>query len=283
MPSVEQTLPTGAALRRLRVETGRSVKEVSEALGWSSSKLSRIETSLSRVKPLDLALLLDFYEAPQDLRSCIGALLQHPVPRSRKTGDAVPDVYERYARLEEQATHISMYAAVVVPGLLQTSDYAAVIITNTTPTPENHLARTRMQRRMLRQAVLGRIPPPRIDVVLDETVLRRPIGDPAIMRRQMIRLQELSDRPEISVRIIPLRAGAHPALTGPFAILDFPEALRIPSHVWLDDLAGGVLRDRQTDVDRYRQSFAALDELSLGVQESAEVFASMVAGAEPNI
>src|SRR2546421_262229 len=156
MPSVEQTLPTGAALRRLRVETGRSVKEVSEALGWSSSKLSRIETSLSRVKPEDL------------------------------------------------------------------------------------LARTRMQRRMLRQAVLGRIPPPRIDVVLDETVLRRPIGDPAIMRRQMIRLQELSDRPEISVRIIPLRAGAHPALTGPFAILDFPEALRIPSHVWLDDLAGGV-------------------------------------------
>src|SRR5205814_6304950 len=114
--------------------------------------------------------------------------------------EALPGAAEGFTRLEERGWHISMYAPILVPGLLQTPDYAAVIITNTTPTPEDHLARTRMQRRMLRQAVLGRIPPPRIDVVLDETVLRRPIGDPAIMRRLMIRLQELSDRPEISVR-----------------------------------------------------------------------------------
>src|SRR5207237_2395870 len=126
MPSVEQTLPTGAALRRLRVETGRSVKEVSEALGWSSSKLSRIETSLSRVKPQDLALLLDFYQAPEDVRSHIGALPQHPTPRSHRSADALPDVYERYTRLEERATRISMYAPVLVPGLLQTPEYAAV-------------------------------------------------------------------------------------------------------------------------------------------------------------
>src|SRR2546423_7073893 len=273
MPSVDQALGTGAALRRLREAQGRTVREVSEAVGWSSSKLSRIETSLSRVKREDLTRLLDYYEAPADVRSDIGALEQAPVRRPRRPPDAVPDALEKYARLEEQASDISIYATAVVPGLLQTQEYAAAVIA-ATPTREDHLAKTRMQTRMARQAVLGRRPPPRLNVILDEATLQRPIGGEAVMRRQMLRLQELSDRPETVIRILPVAIGAHPALGGSFTILDFPESPDVPSCVWLDDLAGGVLRHKQDEIERYRASLNVLEGLALSARESAEVFAA---------
>jgi len=231
------------------------------------------------VKWEDLTRLLDYYQAPADVRSDIGALAQQPVRRSRGPSDAVPDAYEKYALLEEQASGISIYATAVVPGLLQTPEYAAAVIA-ATPIPEGHLAKARMRTRMARQAVLGRLPPPHIKVIIDEAVLRRPIGGDAVMRRQMSRLQELGDLPEAVIRILPVAIGAHPALSGPFAILDFPESLGIPACIWQDDLAGGVLRDRSDEVERYRASFTVLEDLALSAPDSAEVFATSAREAQ---
>ena len=94
----------------------------------------------------------------------------------------------------------------------------------------------------------------------------------------MIRLQELNDRPETTIRVLPFSTGAHPALTGQFAILDFPEDARIRPQVFCDGLTGGVLRDKPDEVERYRACFIALEKLTLDVQESAKFFAAVIEG-----
>jgi transcriptional regulator with XRE-family HTH domain len=274
-PSLETP---GEALRRLRERKGHSVREVSQALGWSSSKLSRIETSTSGLKAEDLNRLLDYYEPSSDVRGDIGAMARRPLRRPRRhTRNAIPDAYGRYADLEARATHIQTYGAIVVPGLLQTPEYASAIIAHR-PLQDENFAATRMQTRMLRQAVLARQPPLQLSVVLDEAVLRRPIGNLDIMRRQMIRLQEMNDKDEITIRVLPFAAGAHPALTGQFAILHFSEADLLPPHVYCDGLTGGSLRGDLQDVTTYQACFDTLLELSRPANESAHIFQTLADG-----
>jgi transcriptional regulator with XRE-family HTH domain len=274
MPSVDRTLApatTGATLRRLRKQAGRTVREVSEALGWSSSKLSRLETEHSFVKPEDLERLLDVYGVPDTVRRDLAATIRQSSPRQRRAADALPDTYERYNRLESRARRISMYGSILIPGLLQTAEYANAVITAGS---DEQLVKARMEARMLRQMILGQRPPTQLSVVLDEAALRRPIGGPDVMRRQMIRLQELNDHDEISIRVLPFGIGAHPALTGHFAILDFPDGAGIPPAVFCDGLTGGVLRSKVDEVHAYRDCFAALEELALDSATSAAIFAA---------
>jgi transcriptional regulator with XRE-family HTH domain len=268
----------GPLLRRLRVQVGRSVREVSSALGWSTSKVSRIETSASQVRPDDLARLLDYYDAADEVRRQLVALAQKPLGRSRRSTVAVPDPYERYIKLESQAERISLYGAVVIPGLLQTPEYAAVVI-KAIVVADDQFVQTRMEARMIRQAILGRQPPLQLSVVIDEAALRRPIGGHDVMRRQMIRLQELNDRPEIIIRVLPFDVGAHAALTGPFAILDFPKSAGIPSQVFCDGLTGGVLRTKTDEVDQYRTGFLALEELAQSKTDSTKTFSALATSA----
>jgi transcriptional regulator with XRE-family HTH domain len=276
MPSVDRVLAPGApgaALRRLREQAGRTVRDVSDALGWSSSKLSRLETEHSSVKPDDLERLLDLYDAPDSVRMDLAAAVRQPSPRQRRTADALPDVYDKYARLESDAQRIALYGAIVIPGLLQTAEYANAVIQAIQGANEQFI-RARMEARIVRQVILGRQPPVQLTVVLDEAALRRPIGGDDVMRRQMIRLQELNDHHEISIRVLPFKIGAHPALTGPFAVLDFADDARIPPVVFCDGLTGGVLRSRADEIQMYRDCFAALEELALESAASAAVFAA---------
>jgi transcriptional regulator with XRE-family HTH domain len=270
--SVGAAVPVGAALRRLRDKAGLTTRDASAALGWSSSKLSRIETSLTRVKRADLGRLLDLYGAAPEARAEIEELLDQALRPARGGSNALPDVYERYAELEARASKISMYAAAVVPGLLQIPEYAAAVI-RATPEPEDHLAQERLNARLQRQTVFAR--PVTLDVVIDEAVLRRVIGDDDVMRRQMSRLQEFGSRPDTTIRVLPFEVGAHPALTGQFVILDFSDGGRTPPRVFCDGLTGGSLRGRADDVHRYRACFAALHKLALSVKRSAEFFASV--------
>ena len=263
----------GAALRALREGTGHSIRTVAKELRWQPSKISRIERSLSGVAPDDLAQLLEFYEAPPEMRSTIGALARQATRRSHASSEALPDAYEAYTRFEEQATQLSIYAAMVVPGLCQIPEYAAAII-GATPTPEEQFAGERMEVRMKRQWILGRIPPLRLSVVIDESVLHRPIGGAEVMHRQRLRLIELSQRPETTIRVLPLSVGVHPALTGQFTILDFSDEVGIPPRVFCDGLTGGVLRDAGDDVERYRACFAQLEGLALDADASATFFAA---------
>lgn len=268
----------GGELRHLREQTGQTVVDVAAKLGWSESKLSRIETAATGVSDPDLDRLLDLYRLNKADRSRLSELALQ-VRRSTKRAvynEAVPDVLETFIGLEADASTISMYGAIVVPGLLQTPEYAGAIM-QATPTPEDDLTRERMTTRMARQAIFARQPPPRLRVVIDEAVLLRPVGGREIMRRQMLRLTERSEWPKASIQILPLKIGVHPALTGQFTVLEFSSET-VPSHVFCDGLTGGVLRSATDDVQRYQDCFEVLTRLALSEEESARMISEFASG-----
>lgn len=267
----------GLELRSLREQTGRTVLDVATQLAWSESKLSRIETAATGVSVSDLDRLLDLYDVGKDERSRLSGLAIQVRRSAKRTvnSEALPDEYEAFIDLEAEAVAISTYGAIVVPGLLQTPEYAGAIM-QATPTPEDDLARERLTARMGRQAVLARRPPPELRVVIDEAVLLRPVGGREVMRRQMLRLIEASERPTTSIQVLPLAVGAHPAVTGQFAVLEFASQT-IPAHVFCDGLTGGVLRNGSDDVQRYRDCFEALTRLARNEEESVKMISDFAA------
>lgn len=265
-------------LRSLRERTGRTVLDVATELAWSESKLSRIETASIGVSDPDLDRLLDLYRVSKADRSRLSELAVRVRQSPRLTGhnEAIPDVLETFIGLETEAIAISTYGAIVVPGLLQTPEYAgAILLVN--PPPEDHFARERMTTRMARQAIFARHPPPRLHVVIDEAVLLRPVGGREIMRRQALRLIEASELPTTSIRVLPLAIGAHPGLAGQFTVLEFANET-IPTHVFCDGLTGGVLRNGTDDVQRYQDCFEALTKLALSEDESTRMISDFASG-----
>jgi hypothetical protein len=131
--------------------------------------------------------------------------------------------------------------------------------------------------RLARQAVLVREPPPELAVVVDEAVLHRQVGGPDVMRRQLLRLIETSERPGLSVQVLPFAAGAHPGVAGSFEILAFGSSAVSPV-VYCEDMTGGVIRDSPTDLRHYQEAFAALRAAALGPDETNTMIRSLACG-----
>jgi transcriptional regulator with XRE-family HTH domain len=260
----------GAAVRRLREQAGRSIREVSDQLGWSGSKLSRIETGHSGINGRDLDRLLAVYDANADERSRIEALAELPSSRARRLAYALPAPSERHIALEEKASEISIFGAMAVPALLQTPEYAAAMI-EADPSASGRLEKARIETRLARQAVLGPQPGPKLNIVIDEAVLRRMFGDPHIMRRQMLRLIEVSERPLTSIRVLRFNAGTNLAQIGHFAILDFDDGNTV-AHLYCDGLNGGTLSSKPDEVDLSRRCFEAIVKAALSEDESVRMF-----------
>jgi transcriptional regulator with XRE-family HTH domain len=263
----------GARLRRLREKAGLSAAVLASRLGWAESTLTRKESGKIGITEDQLHKVLDSLGVSNRDRTGVLDLVpaDHGSARQTRTTrpGALPKVYARYLALEEVATEIWIYATMIVPGLLQTPDYAAAIIQQT-PVPEDDLVHDRMVTRLGRQAVLGRQPPPRIRVVLDESVLVRRIGDRATMRRQMLRLVEARELATTTIQVLELDHGTHPALVGGFTVLQF-ESESIRSHVFCDSLVGGVLNANSEDFQRYRACFEALAREASDQRRSLEL------------
>ncbi len=213
-----------AELRAIRETSGRSADRVAAALNWSPSKISRYELARTGLKPHEVEKLLDYYGVVGSRRA---HLLQLAIDATQKGwwedfADELSTDYQQYIGLEHEATSIAIWHVEVIPGLLQAEAYARHIITNygriepIAPGLIERLVRVRMQR----QLVLTREPQVELDVVLDESILRRRIGDEQVMYRQLRHLSELADRPNITIRILPL--GAQHTVLGPaFVIFHF--------------------------------------------------------------
>jgi transcriptional regulator with XRE-family HTH domain len=266
----------GAELRRLRERARRTVADVAGQLGWSESKLSRIETAHIGIRRPDLERLLDVYGLAEAARGRLIALAGRSKQRAwwEAYGEALPDAYETLIDFEAEAGVLSTYEAQVVPGLLQTSEYASAVTQAYVLDEPVEFVDQRVQVRMARQAVLTRDPPPQLRAILDEDVLRRQIGGPDVLRRQMLRLIEMSERPTITIQVLPFSVGAHPALNGSFILLDFPGGSDEPL-AYSEGVTGGVFRNRSEHVARYRLIFQALQELSLSPAESLDMIAAV--------
>lgn len=258
----------GAELRRLRAD--RTVADVAAEVGWSESKLSRIETAHTGIRPKDLDLLLEAYSVAEDVRVRIRALAGQSRQRAwwEAYGDVLPTAYETYIGFEAEATGIFTYEAQIVPGLLQTAEYASAVIQADGVYEEDEVHSQRVAVRMARQAVLTREPPPKLSVILDEAVLRRQVGGPDVMRRQLSSLAEANDRKMITVQVLPFAVGAHRALAGSFVILEFTGDSDHPL-VYSEGMTGGVFRSRPEELRSYWMSFEALRAAALNPRQSA--------------
>ena len=173
---------------------------------------------------------------------------------------------------EAEAVVISEWEVQLVPGLLQTDEYAHAVIAAGADVHDQEVTQRRVQLRMARQSVLTRDPPPRLCIVLDESALHREVGGREVLRRQMQRLYDASQRPGIELHVLPFAAGAHAALGAAFVIFEFEGAERGPV-VHSEDLVGGQLHTKHDDVQVYRDAFADLRRKALTIPETRSLIA----------
>ncbi|WP_285690333.1 helix-turn-helix transcriptional regulator [Actinoplanes sp. NBRC 103695] len=261
----------GDELRRLRGE--RRGASVAQLLGWSESKLSRIETARTGISEPDLDRLLSAYGAQPDIRDRLLHLARRGRDRVWWTPyrSSVPAPYDEYVALEAEAVAMSEWETQIVPGLLQTDEYARAVIEVGADIGDPETIQRRLALRMARQPVLVREPPPHLTVVLDEAVLHREVGGPGVLSRQLQRLYEASRRPGVELLVLPFSAGAHAALSESFMILDFAENSRGPV-VHSEGLTGGFFHLKPDEVQIFREAFEDVRTRALSAEASRELF-----------
>jgi transcriptional regulator with XRE-family HTH domain len=258
-----------AELRRLREAAILTGEAAAARLGWSPSKISRIETARISVSSSDLRRLLDLYQVSGPLRERLTGLGRTAGRRGWWDAytDATTDEYSALIALESDAESERHFAPIIVPGLLQTQEYAlAITRASLLIAPPGEITRL-SQVRMNRQKVLTADKPLSLHVVIDESVLRRQVGDPEVMQGQFALLVEMADRPNITLQVLPLTAGPHLALTGVFTIVRFPEKIAF-EIVFVENMTSDLFIENENEVHRYSLAFGRLLELALGENES---------------
>ena len=252
----------GAQLRRLREAKGISREEAGYLIRASESKISRMELGRVGFKERDIADLLSLYGIThQDERAALLELARQAKSPGwwQRYGDILPNWFQTYLGLEEAASLIRTYEVQFVPGLLQTQDYARAVITHGNPAAPAEEIERRVSLRLQRQQLLSRSNGPQLWAVVDEAVLRRPMGSPEVMAAQIESLIKSSELPNVTLQVLPFHVGAHSAEAGAFTILRFPES-DLPDVVYTEQLTGALYLDRREEVDAY---MATVDRLSV--------------------
>src|SRR5215831_12561176 len=259
-------------LLRRREATGMSREEVARQLEWSTSTIFRIETGRSRPQPGNVRILLELYGVTGSERDGLIQLARE----ARQPGwwhsfrDVLPNPYEVYIGLEAGAATIRNFEPVVIPGLLQTPDYAREMFRRGPRELDRDEVERRVEVRVARQQILAREDRPRLWAVVDEAVIRRVVGGPGIMREQLRHLADSGEHGKTTIQVVPFSAGAHAGTTGPFIILDFPEPTD-PSVVYVETLAGDLYLEERADVDRYTLAFDPLLAAALHPDDSVRL------------
>jgi hypothetical protein len=194
-------------------------------------------------------------------------------------GDVIPGEYGTLIGLESEAVTISNYEQELVPGLLQTQDYARAVIRAFRPDDTAEETSRRVEVRLARQQVFTGDDPPRLWVVISEAVIRRVVGGQAVMAAQLRSLASERDRPVVTVQVLPFTAGEHPAMAGSFVILDFPAP--DPGAVYVENAASAVYLEQVTDIQRYTQTFRFLQAAALGPKESRDMLMAAAHELDP--
>jgi transcriptional regulator with XRE-family HTH domain len=256
----------GRYLRDLRGKARLTVKAAAMALEWSEAKIWRIETGQTSMRSLDVEQMCRTYGAPADLTESLMQLAKETKARGwwLSYGDVINEGFDVYIGLEEAASRLSWYEAERVPGLLQTADYARTLIRRDNPNVDDDEIERRVQLRIARQTLLSRVTsPPELCVVLNEAIIRRPVGGRNVMADQLDRLVEVSDTLNVSVRVMRFAAGLHYGLmSGPFVLLEFPVTANgqasEPPTVYVDSFTGALFLDKPGEVSRYDNAFQDL-------------------------
>ncbi len=262
----------GNRLRGLRDERGLSVAQVADELMCSPSKVSRMETGQRGTTLRDVRDLCKIYGVTDEDEI---ARLMNLAREGKQQGWWQPYelTFATYVGLEEAAISTKYYQSIVIPGLMQTPDYARAMHEAAVPKLDPDRIGELVGVRLTRQKLLDRDPPLNISAIIDEAALHRVVGGATTMRAQLERLIELAQLPNVTIRIIPFSAGAHMAMDSTFRILDFDGS--VSDVVYVEGLVGYFYLDRVQDVERYEQVFESLSQISLTSQESVELIAQI--------
>jgi transcriptional regulator with XRE-family HTH domain len=265
----------GMELRRLREASGLTIDRVADALECSHSKISRIETAQVRATPRDVRDMLEIYGVEGDQREGLIQLARE----ARQTGwwHAYPDVTKEstYVGLEVAAASIRSYEALLVPGLLQTTEYARAVTRAVRPDQRQEQIERQVELRMARQSLLTQDDPPALWVIIDEGVLCRSVGERGVMSEQLYHLTEVAELPTVTLQVLPFGAGQHAGMDGAFTILGFPEPAD-PAVVYLENATSDLYLESPEDVRRYTLLFDHLRAAALKPDDSTDYLATLV-------
>jgi transcriptional regulator with XRE-family HTH domain len=282
-------------LRKARAEAELTQEQVAARMDWSLSKVIRIESGEVGISTNDLKMLLDLYAIDdEDHVAELAALARS----RRRPGRERPwwnqyrnDVSGKlleFIEYEDAASAIRGFQSLLVPGLLQTPEYARQVLAQFVPhaTPD-HLRRL-VDIRLRRQEILEQSDPPSVRHIIDEMVVRRIVGAPEVVRGQLEHMVSVASRPNVTLQVVPFRAGLHPAMQASFVILEFPDA---PDGgiLYMEGPRGEFLTRHQTDeielqeVKTYTESFHQLCKLALSPTDSAKFLGNMAGRMEPSL
>lgn len=276
MPSYSPTVRRrrlSLALREIRVGTGLTAVEAAKRLEWDPSKVSRMERNDWKLPNVnDIRLLLDLYEvSDQRQREALITLARES--RQRGWWADYQDVFRSgLPDFEAGASAIRTYEALLMPGLLQTADYASAVW-RAGQVQEEAVVQRSVAARLARQEILERDDPPSLLALIDEAAIQKLVGGEAIMAAQVRHLIEMAARPSVTIQIVPHEVGAHAAMLGPFTILDFPED---PSLVYLETATDSLWLEKPDEYQRYSLIFSHVMTSALPPEESLRRMESQV-------
>ncbi|MEU8569425.1 helix-turn-helix transcriptional regulator [Streptomyces pathocidini] len=271
--SMVRRILLGSQLRRLRESRGVTREAAGYAIRASESKISRMELGRVSFKARDIADLLTLYGvADQDERDALLSLVREANAAGwwHSYGDVLPGWFQTYVGLEGAASLIRSYEVQFVHGLLQTEDYVHAVVVRGQPDASPVEVERRVALRLERQKLLTAENGPDFHLVLDEAALHRPYGGAEVMRGQLLHLIEASERPNLTLQVMPFDFGGHAGESGAFSLLRFPES-DLSDVVYLEQLTSALYLDKREEVAHYERAMRRLHDGSLGPSASRDL------------
>ncbi|MGH3706647.1 MAG: helix-turn-helix domain-containing protein [Pseudonocardiaceae bacterium] len=276
MRDLESTIRSrelGDGLRRAIEQAEMNGGHAAHVLGWSPSKVSRLMAGKRNASEVDVAAILGMCRVTGQERDRLLELCQERNTPGwlQQYGSRLPTQLITLINHEDQAVVYSDIQPMLVPGLLQTGDYARAVISRVANVPAEEVD-DRVAARLTRRSLFSREQPARFTFYLHESVLRTPAGGPAVMSGQLHHLLQMAVRPYITLRVVPAAFGAHAASAGPFILLEFAEFRPV---VYLEGETSCLFLEKKEEVAAYRLILRALAETTLGERESRELIATV--------
>ncbi|MFD7917685.1 helix-turn-helix domain-containing protein [Streptomyces sp. NPDC059740] len=276
--SVVRRILLGSQLRRLRESRGISREAAGYAIRASESKISRMELGRVSFKPRDIEDLLTLYGVTdaEERAALLGLARESNVAGWwHRYGDVLPGWFQTYVGLEGAASRIRTYEVQFVHGLLQTPEYAQAVIARSLPEASEAEVDRRVALRQERQKLLLDERAPHLHCVLDEAALRRLQGGREVMCGQLRHLIEVSERPNVTLQVLPFRMGGHAGESGAFTVLSFPHA-DLPDVVYLEQLTSALYLDKADEVSAYSEVMDALGKEGPSSAETRDLLRGML-------
>ncbi|GAB2652965.1 helix-turn-helix transcriptional regulator [Saccharopolyspora gloriosae] len=258
-------LQLGRLLRDMRESCGKTQEQAAIALECTKPKISKIETGKATIGPGDVRLLIDCYGVAGDSADTVVQLARQARKRNHIR---VPDWAQRFIAMESIAATISTYESELVPALFRTPEYAKAVGLATDPRRDADELERLVTINADRQSVLSKDEPPVLTSVLNEAVLRRQVGGCAVMHKQLAHLRDLTERPNITVQVLPFGTGAHAAMGTTFHLLRFEQPTP-GSLVYIENLVNADYLDGPAQTDWYDTAFTRLRAAALSPGDTA--------------